>query len=109
MEFKQVCVWPATVVGADQVESFESFMLEHFGAHIKYIKEFKTLPGDGGEGGRNDVLFYVASEDIGHFAVPRLQAGIRWLEDVLDNETRRRQETGEPSIYPAELNEMRCW
>ena len=34
-------------------------------------------------GGRNDAFFYVHSEDIGGFAIKRLQMGIRWWEDVI--------------------------
>ena len=84
--FNQVCVWPGTLVGKDNIEKFEKFMLDNFNSRIQYLEEIKTLPDKGveGTGGRNDVFFAVHEEDIGKFAVPRLSYGIRWIEDVLD-------------------------
>jgi len=93
-EWPQLCVWPGTLVG-DKIKKFESFMLEHFGTRVKYAEEVKTLPGDGGEGGRNDLFFYVYKDDVGKFAIPRLQVGIRWWEDVLNNMR--------DQIYPQEI------
>jgi hypothetical protein len=34
-------------------------------------------------GGRNDLFFFVHDEDVAKFAIPRLQMGIRWWEDVV--------------------------
>lgn len=83
-EFTQLVVWRGTVVGEDKVKDFTDWMLEN-GFTVKYAEEFETLPGDGGEGGRNDLLFYVASEDIPKFSLWRLQYGMNWWEDYLDN------------------------
>jgi hypothetical protein len=112
-EFSQVCVWPGTLVGADQVEVFEKFIAENFNnTRVQYLEEVKTFPDvqpNGrlveGTGDRNDVFFAVHSEDVGKFAVPRLSYGIRWIEDVLDNEARR----GEFRIYPDRVTEYRTW
>lgn len=86
-KFNQLCVWPGTLVGKDQVKDFEKFMLEDVGARVKYETEIETLPtpDEEGTGGRNDVFFYIHDDDIMKFAVPRLSMGIRWWEDVLGN------------------------
>lgn len=86
-KFNQLCVWCGTLVGVDQIEYFEKFMLNDMGARVKYETEIKTLPTDGeiGTGGRNDLFFYIHDDDIMKFAVPRLNMGIRWWEDVLGN------------------------
>lgn len=87
--FKQLCVWPSTVVGKENVKSFEDWMFETFGVRAKYDCEVKTLPDiENGRvvpetGGRNDLFFYIHNEDLGKFAIPRLQVGIRWWEDVI--------------------------
>ena len=85
-----LCVWPATIVG-DKEEEFVAFLKENFGVNGQYATEFFTLPDvDNGvavpdTGGRNDLLFWVAANDISKFAVPRLGYGIRWWSDYLDN------------------------
>lgn len=84
-EFTQLCVWPGTVVGPDEVNDFESFFKDEFNVRVKYHTEVKTLPdnGDPDTGGRNDLFFYIHNDDISKFAVKRLQMGIRWWEDVI--------------------------
>jgi hypothetical protein len=88
--YTQLCVWPGTLVGPEAAEEFESFMLDTFNARVKYHTEVRTRPDidqEGNEvpetGDRNDLFFYVHDDDIPHFAVPRLQVGIRWWEDVV--------------------------
>lgn len=94
--FTQLCVWYGCVVledgpmNSDKIADFESFMQDHFESRVKYHTEIKTLPDmdENGNtvpdsGGRNDLFFYVHSEDVSKFAVPRLKAGIRWWEDVV--------------------------
>jgi hypothetical protein len=105
---RQVCVWPGTIVG-DDVKKFEKFMFKNFEVRVQYLKEIKTLPSmrNGepvrGTGNRNDLFFAVYSKDMtGKFCLQRLQYGIRWIEDVLDNES-------DYSIYPAEVREWRTW
>ncbi len=88
--YKQLCVWPGTVLGDSTPADLEKFFLEELNTRVKYHTEVKTLPDldESGNavpetGGRTDLFFYVHSEDIGHFAVPRLGMGIRWWEDVV--------------------------
>ena len=89
-KYNQLCVWPATVVGKDDVKDLEDFFKKEMDVRVKYKTEVLTNPdldGDGNEvpdtGGRNDLFFYVHDDDIGKFAVPRLSMGIRWYEDVV--------------------------
>ena len=102
-KFNQLCVWPGTVVGDSKKvqEDFVKFFKDELGVTVKYETEVKTLPdpGDLGmkTGGRNDLFFYIADDDIGKFAVPRLSMGIRWYEDVLGN--------GGGKLYPTEVLE----
>ena len=88
--YNQLCVWPGTVLGDATVADFEEFFLDCFNVRIKYKCEVTTLPDLDNRGmpiaetgGRTDQFFYIHSEDIGKFALPRLQAGIRWWEDVI--------------------------
>lgn len=110
-EFTQVCVWPGTTGGAADPKGFAAFILEEFGTRALFLEEYTTAPDmkDGfpveGTGGRTDLVFAVHSGDVGKFAVPRLAFGIRWIEDVLDNESRR----GAGSIYPERFTEYRTW
>lgn len=89
-KYNQLCVWPATVVGKDDIKELENFFKEEMDVRIKYKTEVLTNPDldeDGNEvpdtGGRNDLFFYVHDDDIGKFAIPRLSMGIRWYEDVV--------------------------
>ena len=93
----QVCVWEGTVLGDTPSSEFEEWVQEQFKCRARFIAQVETLPGEGGPGGRQDLFFYVHSEDVGKFAVPRLAFGIRWWEDVLGN--------GHAPIYPAEVLE----
>lgn len=85
--FSQLCVWPATIVGQDEIKDFEEFFKDQMDVRVKYSEEVETLPTEGepDTGGRNDVFFYVHDEDVEKFAIPRLRMGIRWWEDVLGN------------------------
>jgi len=106
--FKQVCVWPATVVGKEQVAEFEQFMLTELGARVQYLEEITTAPDLNkfgcpidGSGGRNDLFFAVHTDDIAGFAVKRLMMGIRWLEDVYGNNN--------GNLYPQRCVDYMCW
>lgn len=105
--FRQVCVWPATLVGADRVQEFEKFVLDEMGAKVQYLEEIQTAPDmrNGfpveGTGGRNDVFFAVHNDDVMKFAVPRFAYGMRWLEDVYGN--------GHGDLYPERVAEYQCW
>ena len=104
MSFKQLCVWPATILKQDQEKDFIQFMLIEFKARIKLAEVVLTLPDmdkEGcaveGTGGRPDIFFYVHDEDISKFSIPRLSVGIRWWEDVLGN--------GGGKLYPQNILE----
>jgi hypothetical protein len=107
--FSQVCVWMGVTEVEDRVEEFEKFFLYTFsGTRIQYLETILTNPdrtpfGSIVEetGGRSDVFFAVHSEDIAKFAVPRLQYGIRWIEDVYLN--------GGGYLYPERVAEYRTW
>ena len=105
--FNQVCVWPGTVVGADRVAEFEGWMLTQFYANVQYLEEVKTAPDyDNGSpvkgtGGRTDLFFAIHDDDIGKFAIPRMQYGVRWIEDVYGN--------GGGDLYPERIAEYQSW
>ena len=109
--YSQVCVWPGTIVKPEQISEFEEcFALNGF--RVIYLESIMTSPDrdeDGcsieDTGGRIDAFFTVHNDDIMKFAIPRLQMGIRWIEDVLDNEAHL---TGY-SIYPDRVKEYRTW
>ena len=101
-EFNQLCVLEGTVVGNSKKvqEDFVKFFKDEMGVTVKYETEVKTLPDEPGctlTGGRNDLFFYIADNDISKFAVPRLRMGIRWWEDVLGN--------GNGKLYPEKILE----
>ena len=98
-QFNQLCVWPGTVVGDSKKvqEDFVKFFKDELGVTVKYETEVKTLADETGPGGRNDLFFYIADDDVMKFAIPRLQMGIRWYEDVLGN--------GGDKLYPTEVLE----
>ena len=108
-EFGQVCVWPGVIVD-EEVDGFAEFMLKNFNARVLYLEQIETFPDrneDGScvedTGGRNDLFFAVHRNDIGGFAVPRLGAGIRWLEDVLA------PVNGGAVLYPERVTDYQVW
>jgi hypothetical protein len=120
--YEQVCIWPGTLVVNDtpsketpeqlanmtpeeRINEFKTFMKDQFGVRIEYLEEVRTNPDldDSGKpisetGDRNDLFFVIHKDDIGKFAVPRLQAGIRWYEDVVSY-------NGHANLYPKEILE----
>ena len=92
--YTQICIYYGRVVGLDQVDRFEEFILESADTRAQYLDEVVTT------GGRNDIVFAIHSADISKFAIARLKlmemgASIKWLEDVIDHEA----DTGK-RIYP---------
>lgn len=89
-KFTQLCVWPGTILEENEINDFEEWIKDTFNVRVKYHTQVKTNP-DLDEnnnivpdtGGRNDLFFYIHSDDILHFAVKRLQIGMRWWEDVI--------------------------
>lgn len=84
-QFKQLCVWPGTMLGDNTVNDFEKFIKETFDVRVKFAEEVITNGSKerDEEGGRHDLFFFVHNEDISKFAVKRLAYGIRWWEDVV--------------------------
>jgi hypothetical protein len=74
--FNQLCVWPETLVGKENVVEFENYFKEEVNIRIKYVEEIENV--DGG----NDVFFYVHQEDLKKFLFKRMEMGIKWWEDV---------------------------
>lgn len=107
----QVAVWPGTILQPDELPDLIKFFKNEFKTRVQYLETVMTGPDmeDGhpvaGTGGRRDVLIAVHEDDIGHFAVPRMKVGIRWIEDVLGNERLR----GDFSIYPAHVKQYGSW
>lgn len=109
-DFKQPVVWPATTMGTGTPAEFAEFIQDEFGCRAQYVGQFVTKPGDGGEGGREDLVFFVHSEDLNKFAVARLSWGMRWIEDVIDNETRRINDGEQAAtIYTPEFHALYSW
>jgi len=54
---------------------------------IKVVGQFKTLPGEGGNGGRNDVVLEVENKYIPRLAVSQmhLSGWFSWAEDYYSN------------------------
>ncbi len=105
--FNQVCVWPSTVVSEGDIPKFEKWLQDTFGVRGQFLEDYRTLPtvdeyGNAveGTGGRADVLFAIHKEDVGRFATARLEYGIRWIEDAIDNH---------PAIYIKRLTKYRTW
>lgn len=77
-KFRQLCVWQSTILDDATPQKFEADMSDLFGGvRFKFAEEVIE------KGGRHDLLFYVHDDDIDRFAIPRLQYGIRWWEDVV--------------------------
>lgn len=76
-DYCQVCVWPGTTLEDTGPAGFETYMFKEFVVRVQYLENINT------SGGRSDLFFAVHKDDINKFAVPRLKAGIRWIEDVL--------------------------
>lgn len=104
--YSQVCVWENTEVGKENIPDFEDTIAKTFkDTRVEYLEEIITLPGHDGPGGRVDTFFCVHEDDIEKFAVPRLKAGIRWIEDVIDNADRN----WGCLIHPERIRGYRTW
>ncbi|MGD2073275.1 MAG: hypothetical protein PVG65_07310 [Candidatus Thorarchaeota archaeon] len=108
--YRQVCIWPACIVGKDKISDFEKHMGEKLNVRVQYLEEIKTNPdvnenGDPieGTGGRNDLFFAVHDNDISQFIIPKLTMGISWIEDVLANCNY------DQKIYPERIFKYKCW
>lgn len=80
--YQQICVLRGV---SDSLDDLSKLIPETFDVRVQMLDEFRTRAGQGGEGGRRDVLFLIHADDISKFAVPRLEYGISWWEDYLAN------------------------
>lgn len=110
--YTQVCVWEGTTLGDKTPEYFEEWMASQdgFQTRIQFLEIIETFPDQDKKGncversgGRSDLFFAVHQDDIAKFAVPRLMAGIRWIDDVLSSVNYR------SPIYPNRVREYRSW
>ena len=88
--YNQLCMWPGVTLEGSAPKELEDFFQDKMGVRVKYHAEVSTLPdldSSGNQipdtGGRSDLFFFIHDEDVPKFAVPRLQMGIRWWEDVI--------------------------
>ena len=109
--YNQLCVWAGTLLGDSTPKDLEDFFMNEMGVRVKYHTEIETLPDLNSSGapvpetgGRSDLFFYVHEEDVSKFAVPRLQMGIRWWEDVI-------KYNDNSNLYPKEFvrNHPAAW
>ena len=111
--YTQMCVWPSTIVEPGDEDKVQDFFKEQFGLKnpVHVVGCVITQPDKvNGEpvpdtGGRCDFLFFVHNDDIGKFAVPRLQYGISWWEDVVGNKRHKIY----PSSFLSEAKEVYSW
>lgn len=108
--FNQVCVWPGTIVGAEEVTKFEQFMLDNFDVRVQYLEEIYIIPGKrftqaaaSKKDGSCELFFAVHDADVTKFAIPRLSVGIRWVEDVLS------KGNGQAKCYPEHTKLYKTW
>jgi len=109
--FSQVCCWPGILLvnsmtfktKKEAVRLFENAMKKTMGTRVQYLEEIITNPGQGGEGGRNDLFFAVHHVDVSRFAVPRLAMGIRWIEDAIA------EVNGGCDLYPERVKHYCSW
>ena len=99
-KFNQLCVLQGCIMPDGGPQELIEFFKKEMGVRVQYENQVKTLPDFEGcteTGGSYDIFFYIHDEDISKFAVPRLQMGIRWWEDVLGN--------GNGKLYPQHILE----
>ena len=55
--------------------------------NVQYVDRYKTLPGQGGDGGRSDLMFEMDMESISRGALHpwHLNGMFRWAEDYYDS------------------------
>lgn len=105
--FTQLCVMTGTLLPDGGGKELEEFFQNEMGVRVKFSEQVDTLPdldGNGNPvpetGGRSDLFFYIHSDDIGKFAVPRLSMGISWWEDVVGNNRHILYPQGIQDKYP---------
>lgn len=102
-DFTQVCVWPGTTMGSNTPQDMVDWFKEEFGIRVQFLEIIITNAGEPDSGGRSDIFFAVHKDDINKFAIPRLQIGVRWIEDVLAGCNYRKR------IYPDRVFGYKTW
>ena len=101
---KLVCVWPGTLVGQEDVETFNSTMSEQLGVKITYLEEVKTNPNPGEtleeSGGRNDVFFEMDEDDLDEVMFPFMIMNIFPIGEITKELMDKMNET---KLYPQEV------
>lgn len=101
--FTQLCVWPGTMLGDASPEEFEAFFLDAIGVRVKFELEVVTNSRKelGEDGGRHDLLFYIHDDDVPKFALKRYWFGIRWWEDVMEDDSNHTTSTYPDAVWRA--------
>ena len=109
--YKQVCIWPSTILGGSTPEDFEKHFEEQ-GFRVQYLETIETKPDIDstgrvliGSGGRKDIFLAIHTDDVIKFALPRLAMGIRWIEDV----TAEINNYHLNPIYPERVLKYKSW
>ena len=72
---------------ATESDANKFFKKEGFGS-VKKVMAIKTLAGNGGSGGRSDIVFVLTSPNIMKFGLSpfRFSSGASWGSDYIDND-----------------------
>ena len=84
----QYIVWDGLSFKQSDMKDIKKFMNENNWGTLVYKYQWKTLPGFGGSGGRNDVLFLWKGTEIqlSKFSIGRFRlTGVHWLGDYVNN------------------------
>ena len=103
-DYTQVCVWEGTTLDGESEQEMVDWFMEQ-GFRVQFLEIIMTKPDrrDKKSGGRSDVFLAVHKDDVGKFSIPRLQMGIRWIEDVLSKNNYR------DPIYPNRVFDYKTW
>jgi len=107
--FTQVVVWPGTVLEAEQVPEFKQWIMDEFRTRAQFLETILTAPDirNGapveGTGGRSDLFFAIHKDDVGKFAIPRFDYGMRWVEDMVASIN------GGCVLWPERIKEYCSW
>ena len=64
VDYNQLCVMEGTLMPEGGAEELVKFFKDEMGVNVHFETQVKTLPDETGEGGRNDLFFYIADNDI---------------------------------------------
>ena len=109
--YTQVCVWPDQILPGTNIKNFIQYFRDQ-GFRIQHLETLITscdrdnfgvpIPETGG---RIDVIFAIHDDDLMRFCTSILRKKVRWIEDVLDNEARKKNY----STYPLRVHKYRTW